>query len=242
MGAVGIVAAFTFAALTSGTFSAGERRDDGGAVGLFARTRYRALSISYFAFGVGYIDIVTFFGASLARAHGLSIGAAWTVLGTAGLVGIVVWGPLVDRMRSGLPVAIASACCALGAALVAIGTPLSAFTGAVAIGLSFIGIPAMIGALLQQREPGTRYPRAFASMTVVLGVGQIIGPLAGGFVADRFGTSTAIAAGAFALGAGACAALFYRRPNADPTPEIGSDTTHVDARRRPTRVRSIATR
>jgi predicted MFS family arabinose efflux permease len=216
MGVLGIVAAVAFARLTGGSFGAAEQRDSGGAVGLFARGRYRALTIAYFAFGVGYIDVVTFFGAALARAHGLPIGAAWALLGTSGIAGVVVWGPLVDRLRSGVPVALACACCASGAALVAVGTPLAAFAGAVAIGISFIGIPAMVGALLQQREPATRYPRAFASMTVALGIGQIIGPLLGGFVADRFGTAAAVAAGAIALALAACSAAWYRRPHEEP--------------------------
>ncbi len=214
MGIAGALAVFGFARTTGGAFAGAERRDETGAVGLFERTRYRALTIAYFAYGVGYIDVVTFFGASLARAHGLSIGTAWTVLGLSGVAGVVLWGPLVDRLRSGLPVALACGCCAAGAALVAAGTPLSVFAGAVAIGVSFIGVPAMVGALLQQREPAVRYPRAFASMTVALGVGQIIGPLAGGLIADRFGTAAAVAAGAIALFGGAFAASFYRKPQA----------------------------
>ncbi len=215
MGIAGALAAIGFARTTGGAFGGAERRDATGAVGIFERKRYRALTIAYFAYGLGYIDVVTFFGASLIRAHGLSIGAAWTVLGLSGVAGVVLWGPLVDRLRSGLPVAIACGCCAMGAALVALGTPLSVFAGAVAIGVSFIGVPAMVGALLQQREPAVRYPRAFASMTVSLGVGQIIGPLAGGLIADYFGTATAVAAGAVVLFAGAFAAVFYRKPQAD---------------------------
>jgi MFS family permease len=113
-----------------------------------------------------------------------------------------------------MPVALAAACCACGAGFVALGTPVSAFVGAVAIGISFIGIPAMVGALLQQSEPAARYSRAFASMTVSLGIGQIIGPLIGGVVADRFGTPTAVACGALVLAIAAVSALFYRRPAA----------------------------
>jgi MFS family permease len=142
----------------------------------------------------------------------MKVGDTWTVLGIAGVVGVAVWGPLVDRMRSGLPVALACACCACGAALVTLGTPAAALAGAVAIGVSFIGIPAMVGALLQQREPSQRYPRAFATITVMLGVGQIIGPLVGGEIADRFGTADAVLAGASALGVAAAAAAFYKRP------------------------------
>ena len=212
MGLVGVVAATIFGRLTGEATASARHRDDGAPVGLFARGRYRALAISYFAFGVGYIAVVTFLGAALATAHGMPVGAAWVVLGTAGIVGVALWGPLVDRMRSGVPVAIACACCAFGAVLTTLGTPLSVFAGAVSIGVSFIGIPAMIGALLQQRERPQRYARAFASITVMLGIGQIIGPLVGGVIADRFGTAAAIDMGALSLGFAAAAALCYRRP------------------------------
>ena len=213
MGALGAIVSAIFARLTGGAFAASEHRDDGGTIGLFTRARYRALAISYFCFGVGYIAVVTFLGAALEHAHGMQVGATWTVLGIAGVAGVAVWGPLVDRLRSGVPVALACACCACGAALVTLGTPAAALAGAVAIGVSFIGIPAMVGALLQQREPAERYPRAFASITVMLGIGQIIGPIVGGEIADRFGTADAVIAGASALGVAALAAAFYRRPS-----------------------------
>jgi predicted MFS family arabinose efflux permease len=216
MGAAGAACTWAFARLTGGVFAAGERRDAGGRVGILEKSRYRALTLAYFAFGVGYIDIVTFFGSSLTRAHGLPIGAAWTLLGLAGIAGVAVWGPLIDRWRSGIPVAFACACCAGGAALVAVGTPACALAGAVAIGVSFIGVPAMVGALLQQREPAARYPRAFASITVALGVGQIIGPLLGGALADRFGTPFAVAAGGLVLAVAGASALFYHRPEHEP--------------------------
>jgi predicted MFS family arabinose efflux permease len=212
MGAAGILVAAIYARLTGGPFAAAERADDGGAIGIFAKSRYLALSIAYFAFGAGYIDVVTFFGASLGRANGMSAGTTWTILGLAGIVGVAIWGPLIDRFRSGVPVAVACATCALGTLLVARGSAEAAVAGAVAIGVSFIGVPAMVGALLQQREPGARYPRAFASVTVVLGIGQVVGPLGGGVIADAFGTSWALIAGGAALSVAAVAALLYRRP------------------------------
>lgn len=181
-----------------------------GSLGIFSARRYLWLTLAYFAYGAGYIDIVTFFGAALGHAGALSPGAAWLVLGTAGVFGAAIWGPLVDRMRDGVPVAIASACCGLGALGVATGNATLALAGALAIGVSFIGVPAMVGALLHQRESAANYPRAFASITVVLGVGQIVGPTLGGLVADRFGTSAALAVGAALLGIATIASARYR--------------------------------
>jgi MFS family permease len=189
MGLVGGACALVFVRLTGGTFAATERRDDGSTIGLSDRRRYLALTLAYFAYGFGYI-----------------------VLGLAGMAGAIVWGPLVDRFRSGAPIAAASALCAAGALGVASGDAALAIAGALAVGVSFIGVPAMIGALLQQREPAQRYPRAFASMTVVLGVGQILGPVAGGLIADRFGAQAAVRLGAAALVFAALGAARYRAP------------------------------
>ncbi len=50
----------------------------------------------------------------------------------------------------------------------------------------------------------------------MLGIGQIIRPLVGGEIADRFGTADAVIAGASALGVAAIAAAFYRRPKTEP--------------------------
>jgi predicted MFS family arabinose efflux permease len=168
---------------------------------------------------------MTFFGAALGSAHALSPAAAWIVLGVAGCVGALVWGPLVDRLRDGVPVALASGCCALGAAAVATGGPTLALLGSLAIGISFIGVPAMVGALLQQRESPARYPRAFALMTSVLGVGQILGPLVGGLIADRFGAPAAVAAGAATLAFASLLAARYRataRRDADARADSGA--------------------
>jgi DHA1 family inner membrane transport protein len=223
MGVAGVLVTAVYARMTSGAFAAAERRDQGGAIGVFAKSRYRALTIAYFLFGVGYIDIVTFLGAALGRSHGMTSSTTWLVLGCAGIAGVAIWGPLVDRMRGGAPVAFACATCAAGALLVATGMPAAALAGALAIGISFIGVPAMVGALLQQREPATRYPRAFASLTVVLGVGQVLGPVAGGLIADVCGTPAALVAGALALALAAASAAFYRRPEPLDRPGVSSD-------------------
>ncbi|GAC1306326.1 MAG: YbfB/YjiJ family MFS transporter [Vulcanimicrobiaceae bacterium] len=203
----------TVAEASDGASAAGQTErpaDAATPLGLFARTGYLRLTIGYFVYGAGYIDIVTFFGATLDRAHAFPSAAAWLVLGTAGIAGVAVWGPLVDRLRSGVPVALACACCALGAAAVATERPVLAIVGALAIGVSFIGVPAMVGALVQQRESAQTYGRAFASITVVLGVGQIVGPALGGLVADRFGPGAALFVGSALLFVAAASTAGYR--------------------------------
>jgi MFS family permease len=213
MGLAGGASSVVFARLTGGSFAAAERRDDGGAIGMLARAGYLPLTIGYAFFGVGYIDGVTFLGAALGRPGAPASGAVWHTLGLAGVGGAAVWGPLLDRYRSGLPVGAACLLCALGSLGFAIPGPgWLTLPGAFTVGFSFIGIPAMIGALLQQREPAERYPRAFASMTTGLGMGQIAGAPIGGLVADRLGATGALLFGAAALGLAGTLTALYRVP------------------------------
>jgi predicted MFS family arabinose efflux permease len=212
MAALGIAAAVVYARVTRHRSATARIPDDGVPIGLWSRKKYLALGIGYAAYGFGYICVLTFFGAALVRSHATSLGIAVVILGGAGTIGALVWGPLVDRLRSGVPLAIACALCAVGGfALSADRAPLVLF-GALVLGLSFIGVPAMIGALAQQREPGRRYARAFATLTSTLGVGQIVGPFAGGVVAEHFGTASALQLGATALTLASIACAFYRRP------------------------------
>jgi len=212
MALAGVACAAVFAWLTSrsGPVAPARAQQSGGG-SVFGRA-YLPLTLAYFAFGFGYIDLVTFLGASLSRTHGLPPGTAWIVLGTTGVAGAAVWGPVVDRFRSGLPVAAACGLCALGALLLALGSASAAFIGSLAVGVSFIGVPAMVGALVQQREHPTHYAGTFALITAVLACGQVVGPLAGGFAAERLGTPAALYVAAAALALAASLASAYRAP------------------------------
>ena len=210
MGALGLVFAIAFFFATYGKCTIpDDAPDDGSPVGLFARAGYLPLSISYFAYGVGYITVVTFLGAAVGQLRDVPPAVTWIVLGSAGVAGATFWGTLLDRYRNGVPVACASGCCALGGAAIASGQTSFAIAGALLVGLSFIGVPAMVGALVQQREPASRYARAFASMTIVLGIAQILGPIAGGLIADRFGAHAAVGFGAAMLAISSVAAGRY---------------------------------
>jgi len=211
MALTGFCCALIFARLTARPAAPAAREPAAAHGGMF-RGAYLPLTLAYFCFGFGYIDLVTFLGAALARAHGLPAGTVWVVLGTAGIVGAAIWGPVVDRLRSGAPVAAACGLCAAGAALLALGSSWGSVAGSLAVGVSFIGVPAMVGALIQQRERPAHYPGAFATVTAVLGCGQVLGPLAGGLVAERLGTSAALYVAVIALGLATLLAAAYRAP------------------------------
>lgn len=212
MAAIGVAFALVYSRIVRHAGAREMPPDDGVPIGLWSRGKYLALAIGYGAYGFGYIDVVTFFGAAIVRTRATNIGLAVVILGVSGMIGALIWGPLVDRFRSGVPLGAASAMCAAGAVLLARDSAPLVLAGSFVLGISFIGVPAMIGALAQQREPAQRYARAFATLTSTLGVGQIIGPFAGGLVAERFGTSAALQLGGLALAVSAMACCCYRRP------------------------------
>jgi len=222
MALTGVACALTFARLTAKHPAPAPREAVASHGGMF-RGAYLPLTLAYFCFGFGYIDLVTFLGAALARSHGLPGGTVWVVLGTAGVVGAAVWGPVAGRRRSGLPVAVACGLCSAGAGLLALGSGWGTVAGSLAVGVSFIGVPAMVGALIQQRERPAHYPGAFATVTAVLGCGQMLGPLAGGLVADRLGTTAALYVAVAALGVATLLAAAYRAPR-------GSGSSHKERR------------
>lgn len=172
--------------------------------------RWAFLLAAYMLFGVGYIAYATFAGARMAAADApaLVTGAMWATFGAASIIGAglatVVLG--MPRLK---PTALA-----LGLALAAIGAGLSAFesaaaalAGALLIGLSVASTPSIVSAQASDRSSAEDYPSAFSFATAALGVGQLVGPVAAGALADAFGTVAAPLFAAAIYGAATLAAV-----------------------------------
>lgn len=161
---------------------------------------------SYLAFGIAYVAYSTFAGTQLAamRAPDAVVGATWVGFGTLAIVGAALTVPIAGSVRlKGFGLVGATASGALGAWVAGLDTASTAFVGALFVGLGVAATPTIVSALVRDRSTGDAYPRIFSLATAALGTGQLIGPLAGGALADRFGP-TAIplfAATAYALAA-----------------------------------------
>ncbi len=179
------------------------------------RKRPLAASLaSYFLFAVGSIVYMTFIIAWM-HGRGASAGEVSLVWGTLG--GAIVLSPLPWRRalagwRGGWPLAASIAGCAVGAALPLADTSLAAMlVSAVIFGGAFFIAPAAATALARRTLPPEAWGSAIATYTVVFGVGQPIGPLLAGAIADATGTLFAgLAAAAAALAAAAIAAAAQR--------------------------------
>ena len=172
----------------------------------FLHARWLFLIGAYFMFGAGYIAYSTFAGSRLA-AIGAPLAAAsamWIAFGAAMIVGSALTFALlrIDRRRR----------FALVAALLAgtLGTLVSwsdaagaALVGALLVGLGTVSTPTIVTTYARERCSARDYALAFSVATAALGIGQLLGPLAAGALADRFGVAAValFAVAVYGLGA-----------------------------------------
>jgi MFS family permease len=106
-----------------------------------------------------------------------------------------------------------------GAAVAALPGGVAAFLAAALVGLGMAAIPALITAAARTRSSAADYARAFSVATAALGLGQLLGPVLAGGLADALGSAAAPLFGAVAYAVGALAALVDRRHAGPPGQE-----------------------
>ena len=175
-------------------------------LGQFLRARWSFLIGAYFMFGAGYIAWSTFAGARLA-AIGAPLGAVsamWIAFGAAMIAGSALSFAVlrIDRRRRFALVAalLAGALGALASWSDAAG---AALAGALLVGLGTASTPTIVTTYARERCSAEDYALAFSVATAALGIGQLLGPLAAGALADRLGVAAValFAVAVYALGA-----------------------------------------
>ena len=168
--------------------------------------RWLFLSCAYLCFGIAYVAYSTFAGVRLAaiNASYFVVGATWTVLGLTSMIGSFGTIPVLtsERMkRAALFIALSFG--AAGSFVASGNSPLAAFAGAALVGLGLAAVPTIVSAYARDRTDAETYPRAFSIASAFLGVGQLVGPLAGGAVGDWLGSAAIpiFAAAAYGIGA-----------------------------------------
>lgn len=178
------------------------------------------LTVAYGIFGFGYIVTATFLVAIVRDGGGSSLFEAgvWLVTGLAAAPSVAYWLPAVRRM--GLVNVFALGCLveAFGVA-VSVLAPLPAgpIIGGILLGGTFVMVTAF-GLQAGRQLAGDSPRRALALMTAAFGVGQIIGPVVAGYLADWTGTYTwaSLSAAAALLASGAIVLVFSRLRPAAP--------------------------
>ncbi|MDH4174596.1 MAG: YbfB/YjiJ family MFS transporter [Betaproteobacteria bacterium] len=169
---------------------------------------------AYALFALGYIGYMTFVIAWM-RLNGASTAAViavWFVLGLATLLAPLVWRKPAEHWPGGRPLAAVMAVLAAGAALPLASTqPAAMLLSAALFGVAMFSAPSSIGSFIQRALPRPAWGSAIATFTAVFAAGQIAGPVAIGWLADRSGSlQIGLAASAALLALGAALALAQR--------------------------------
>jgi MFS family permease len=165
----------------------------------------RMLAAAYFFEGLGYIVTATFLVAIIAVTPGLESLAAysWVAVGIAAVPSTILWPHLARRIGNRPALLAAYALQAAGILVSRQATSVAAVLfAAVSFGGTFLGIVALTLAE-GNRRMGKDGGRAAAFLTASFSVGQVLGPILAGKLADRqdgFALPLLLAAASVALG------------------------------------------
>jgi nitrate/nitrite transporter NarK len=176
------------------------------------------LGAVYFAYGFSYILYTTFFVKYLRTDLGQSAGQAgrlWFQIGLASSVSALLWGMISDRWERRRVIALVFAL--QGCAYLAVGLAsglAGAYLSAALFAATAWSIPALMAAVCGDTYGARQAPAALGLVTLAFGVGQVLAPLAGGWLADRTGAFHAgfLLAAVTAWILGASAAVVLLRP------------------------------
>ena len=184
IGAVSVV----FAALAiQAARTVHEEASTGGTHDAWPVRAFRAALASYFLFGVGYIAYMTFVVAWMV-AHGgsaLEIALTWSVLGLATMTAPLVWRVPRARWRPASVLAATGVVLSLGAAIPLYSTSMGAMVvSAWLFGSAMFSVPTAITEIVKQSLQRRAWGPAVAFFTFVFSIGQAIGPVLTGWLAD----------------------------------------------------------
>jgi len=168
--------------------------------------------LGYGFFATGYIVYLTFIVASV-REAGLSaaeISVGWMIIGVGIILSPFLWRRVLARWASGVPLALACAVTGMATLLPwivpgVLGFALSALLFGLAV---FIG-PGAVTSFGRKNLPQALWGKSVSLFTLIFAIGQTVGPVAAGVIADMTGTidTGVIVAGGLLLCAAALAAL-----------------------------------
>ncbi|HSV17973.1 MAG TPA: YbfB/YjiJ family MFS transporter [Casimicrobiaceae bacterium] len=142
---------------------------------------------SYFLFGAGYIAYMTFVVAWMVS-HGSSardVALTWGTLGLATMAAPVLWRVPRARWHPARTLAAAGVVIAIGAAIPLFATSrVSMLMSALFFGCGMFTAPSAVTDLAKTALPAAARGSAVAVFTVIFAVGQAVGPLVSGWLAD----------------------------------------------------------
>ena len=183
---------------------------------------FQAALGSYFLFGVGYIAYMTFVVAWMVS-HGASavdVALTWGTLGIATMLAPIGWRAPRSRWYPARTLAAAGVILSVGATIPLVSTSLPAMMlSALLFGAAMFTAPTSVTDLVKTSLPKTAWGPAVAVFTVVFAIGQAIGPILTGWLADATQSLYAgLAGSATILLAASAAAMCQRESSTERVP------------------------
>ncbi len=178
---------------------------------------YRAALGSYLLFGVGYIAYMTFVVAWMVShgASALDVALTWGTLGVATMLAPIVWRVPRARWPAAKTLAAVGVVISIGAAIPLYSTSLTAMiVSATLFGTAMLTAPTTVTNLVKTSLPKTAWGSAVAVFTVLFAIGQSIGPILTGWLADTTHSLNAGLAASVAVLLMASAAAMCQRERA----------------------------
>ncbi len=175
--------------------------------------------LAYFCFGVGYIVYITFLIAWM-RNEGAGTGlvaGTWALMGVMVMASPFIWSKVLAYAMGGLAIALTSLATGTGIILpLLISGPVGALASATLFGASFFMVPTSTTTFGRKNLSGAQWGPSLALFTTIFSVGQIVGPVGSGYIADKTGgTGTGLAIAGAVLLTGAIIGVL-QRPLARP--------------------------
>ena len=164
------------------------------------------LALAYFCEGAGYIVTGTFLVAIIKTMPGLADMAAhfWIVVGLAAVPSAILWSGISQRIGLLPALFLGHVVQAVGVVLPVVSAhPASVLAAALLFGATFVGITALVVAFAG-RTAGANPTRLIGVLTASFSLGQIIGPIVAGLLAEGgqgFAMALKLAAATIMVGA-----------------------------------------
>jgi sugar phosphate permease len=175
------------------------------------------LGVVYFFYGFSYIIYMLFFAAYLVKEMGFSqeaAGGLWALVGGLSIFCGVIWGSISDRLGRGKGAALAYLVLGLSYIIYAlVKAKFGFYLSAGLFGLTAWSIPTIMAAAAGDFVGPRLAPAGLGFITLFFGIGQALGPILGGYLADTTNSFTVpfLVAGGISF-MGMILSLFLKEP------------------------------
>ncbi len=146
----------------------------------------------YFLFGITYVVYVTFFVSASIEKWYLSSqvsGIFWSTFGFICIFGAFIFGSIADKYGTFRTLILVFACQTFSIFILIFDTPsFVLFISVFFFAISVWSVPTIITMLCTEFFGLNKTVQVFSLVTLLFAVGQIIGPIAAGYIYDRFGS------------------------------------------------------